>query len=261
MTASAHLLIVSGEPVARCLYRESLEVAGYQLSSASDEEQALLWLHGSTPDLVLLDLSPPEIDGLSVLEAMRDSGFDLAVVILTTEEKVADAVAAMKLGAVDVLTKPLAPARLRAVVGEILTRRKTSDTQQSNPVVLTPREAFAASLDRAKLALRHRKFEEAEVFLRQAIALEGGSAEAHNLLGVVHEIRNHPRDAYWEYLAALKADRRYGPARNNVRRLARRSLWGRSAEPLDTGGLRIEGGTGGYQAAVIRNRVRNNEAE
>jgi len=69
---------------------------------------------------------------------------------------------------------------------------------------VTVASQFVANLMEAKRALNRRWFDEAEVYLRQAIALDGSSAEAHNLMGVLHELRNEHDASYREYRAALK---------------------------------------------------------
>ena len=69
----------------------------------------------------------------------------------------------------------------------------------------------------------------------EAIALVPDSAEAHNLMGVLHELRNEHDSSYREYKAALKADKRYEPARHNMTRYYERFTFGRSAVPIDTG--------------------------
>ena len=83
--------------------------------------------------------------------------------------------------------------------------------------------------------LNHRWFDEAEVYLNQAIGLEPNSAEAHNLMGVLHELRNEHDDSYRAYQAALKADRHYEPAKHNMQRYYERFTFGRSDVPVDTG--------------------------
>ena len=95
---------------------------------------------------------------------------------------------------------------------------------------------FAENLRQAKRSLNRRDFEEADVFLKQAIALEAASAEAHNLMGVLHELRREHDASYREYKAALKADRHYEPAQNNMRRYYERFTFGSSDVPLDAGG-------------------------
>ncbi len=87
----------------------------------------------------------------------------------------------------------------------------------------------------AKFALNRLSFDEAEVYLKQALALETLSAEAHNLKGVLHELRNDHDASYREYKAALKADRHYEPAKHNMTRYYERFTFGSSTVPVDTG--------------------------
>ena len=103
------------------------------------------------------------------------------------------------------------------------------------PGPVTAASEFAANLSRAKRALNHRRFDEAEVFLKEAIGLKGDSAEAHNLMGVLHELRNEHDASYREYKAALKADRHYEPAEHNMLRYYERFTFGRSDVPVDLG--------------------------
>ena len=103
------------------------------------------------------------------------------------------------------------------------------------PEVVTAAGQFAHNMMRAKRALNHRWFDEAEVFLKEAIALEADSAEAHNLMGALHELRNEHDASYREYRAALKADKHYEPAKHNMLRYYERFTFGRSDVPIDTG--------------------------
>ena len=240
MIRNAHILIVDDEPNVRLVFRTALESSGYTISLAEDGEHALMWV-GSTPfDLVLLDLQMPGIGGMEVLESLREAGNDVPVVIITAHDSVPNAVQAMKLGAIDFLAKPLSPDSLRTVVAEVLLRHSAvkpgTSARPSSPEPVTIESQFVANLARAKRALNHRWFEEAEVYLRQAIALDDHSAEAHNLMGVLHECRNEHDASYREYKAALKADRHYEPAKHNMTRYYERFTFGKSDVPIDTGG-------------------------
>jgi two-component SAPR family response regulator len=145
----------------------------------------------------------------------------------------------MKLGAIDFLMKPLTPERLRTAVAEMIERQmeqKSAVKVGSNPPgPVTVSSQFTENLRNAKHALNRCSFEEAEVFLKQAIALNPNSAESHNLMGVLHECRNEHDASYREYRAALKADRDYEPARHNMTRYYERFTFGRSDLALDTG--------------------------
>ena len=239
MTSPARVLIVDDEPNVRLVFRTALEPSGYAVAEAADGEAALLCLQVLAVDLVLLDLQMPRLGGMEVLGCIRDSGYGVPVAIVTAHGSVPDAVAAMKLGAIDFVAKPLTPVALRGVVADVILRHAAPGDEPvpstTMPGAVTLDGQFVANLERAKRALNRREFAEAEVFLRQAIGLVPGSAEAHNLMGVLHECRNAHDASYREYRAALAADRHYGPALHNMRRYYERFTFGRSDVPIDTG--------------------------
>jgi DNA-binding response OmpR family regulator len=234
-----HILIVDDEPNVRLMFRTALETSGYRTTEAEDGATALMWLENAPVDLVLLDLHMPDIGGIEVLESLRKTGNDVPVVIVTAHGSVPNAVEAMTLGAIDFEEKPLSPEALRRVVAEVLARhaatRPGPTLRAPEPEVVTAAGQFAHDLTRAKRALNCRWFDEAEVFLKQAIALRPDSAEAHNLMGVLHELRHEHDASYRAYRAALKADRHYKPAEHNMRRYYERFTFGRSDVPVDTG--------------------------
>ena len=239
MTGAARILIVDDEPNVRLVFRTALEAVGYAVDEVADGGAALDRLRESPADLVLLDLQMPRLDGMATLARLREAGNDIPVVIITAYGSVPDAVAAMKLGAIDFLAKPLTPESLRNMVAEVVRRH---DDEVPEPIrrggeerLVSPFGLSAASLSRAKRALNRRRFSEAEALLRQALSLDPGSAEAHNLMGVLYELRGDYGDSYSEYVAALKADRHYAPAENNLRRHRERSASGSSAVPVDLG--------------------------
>ena len=206
--------------------------------TAADGEQALEWLEKEAVDLVLLDLQMPELSGMDVLEGIRQAGHIVPVVIITAHGNVPNAVQAMKLGAIDFLTKPISPEVLRTVVADVLARHAARTEPTARPEAHEPVTAaaqFAVNLGQAKRALNNRWFDEAEVYLKQAIGLEPSSAEVHNLMGVLHELRNEHDASYRAYSAALKADRHYEPAKHNMQRYYERFTFGKSDVPVDTG--------------------------
>ncbi len=239
MSGPAEILIVDDEPNVRLVFRTTLETAGYAVREAEDGQAALDELARSAADLVLLDLRMPGMDGMETLRNLRDAGVQVPVVIVTAHGNIPHAVEALKLGAIDFLTKPLSPDSLRKTVVEVLHRHaegKSEPPPQSRPIEpVTVASQFASNLVQAKRALNHRWFDEAEVYLKQAIALDGNSAEAHNLMGVLHELRNEHDASYREYKAALKADRHFEPAKHNMTRYYERFTFGRSKVPIDLG--------------------------
>ena len=240
-TTTKTILIVDDEPNVRLVFRTALESPECTVAAAEDGETALRWLDNRFADLVLLDLQMPGMDGMEVLRQLRDRGDSVPVVIVTAHGSVPNAVAAMKLGAIDFIAKPLTPELLRGIVAEVLER---SDVYSAKPVnvpspptrePVTAASQFVSNLTRAKRAFNLRDLSEAEVFLKQAIALNPNSAEAHNLKGVLHECRHEHDDSYREYRAALKADPHFEPAKHNMTRYYERFTFGRSDVPIDTG--------------------------
>ena len=236
MGLAKHILIVDDEPNVRLVFRTALESTGAELAAAEDGEAALAWLKVNKVDLVLLDLQMPRVGGMGVLEQLRAEGNDVPVIIITAHGSIPDAVAAMKLGAIDFLSKPLTPEALRRAVSDVLERgtptpvpaRKMGDRD----ALISP---FVGHLRDAKQAINRRHFGDAEVSLRQAIGLNPKSAEAHNLMGVLHESRGEHDASYRCYKAALKADRQFEPALHNMQRYYERFTFGRSNVPVDTG--------------------------
>ncbi len=235
MSAVGRILIVDDEPNVRLVFRTTLESTGHELALAEDGASALAWLRSDRADLVLLDLQMSAMGGMEVLERLRAAGDDVPVIIVTAHGSVPDAVAAMKLGAIDFLAKPITPDGLRKAVASVLDRLKPPAGSDRPSAPADPETPFAAQLRRAKRAINARQFEEAALFLRRAIDLDPRSAEAHNLMGVLHESRRDYAESYASYKAALKADRAYGPAQNNMKRHYERRAFGRTDLALDPG--------------------------
>lgn len=238
MSGASRILIIDDEPNVRLLFRATLETAGYDVAEAEDGASAFEALKADSADLIFLDLRMPGMDGQEVLRRLRDHGDSTPVVMVTAHGDVPNAVQAMKLGAIDFLSKPLTPEQLRRVTIDVLSRharRPEPDTGKRAAEPVTAAAQFLLNLHQAKRALNRREFDEAEVYLKQAIGLNEHSAEAHNLMGVLHELRNEHDESYRSYKAALKADRHYEPAMHNMTRYYERFTFGSSKVPVDTG--------------------------
>ena len=115
------LVVEDDEDIAQALQR-SLRMEGYEVRSAGDGKTALE--HGRTfaPDLVILDLGLPEIDGIEVAKSLRD-GDDVPILILTARDALESRVEGLDAGADDYLVKPFALAELLARLRALLRRR------------------------------------------------------------------------------------------------------------------------------------------
>jgi two-component system, OmpR family, alkaline phosphatase synthesis response regulator PhoP len=105
--------------------RNNLEIEGYDVEVAADGEEGLERARRRRPDLVILDLMLPRMDGFRVLRALRADGMSMPVLILTARGEEADKVRGLKLGADDYVTKPFGVLELLARV-EALLRRNVS---------------------------------------------------------------------------------------------------------------------------------------
>ena len=119
------VLIVDDEPAIVRLIRDYLERAGFDVMTASNGEDALQVFARSRPDLVILDLTLPHMDGLDVARAMRRAG-DVPIIMLTARAEEADRVVGLELGADDYVTKPFSAREIVARVRAVLRRAQAS---------------------------------------------------------------------------------------------------------------------------------------
>lgn len=103
----ATLLVIDDDAASRRLVAAIFGAEGLRVIESADGESGLRTALAETPDVVLLDMQMPEMDGLAVLDALREAAFDVPVVMLTADRDVKTAVHATRLGAYDYLTKPI----------------------------------------------------------------------------------------------------------------------------------------------------------
>ena len=126
------ILVVDDEPKIVALARDYLEHAGFSVRVAHDGRSALAAARGERPDLIVLDLGLPEIDGLDVARTLRGES-SVPIVMLTGRSDESDKLVGLEIGADDYVTKPFSPKELVARVRAVL--RRTERPQQSTDVV------------------------------------------------------------------------------------------------------------------------------
>lgn len=119
----AKILLVDDNPQNIELLSLRLDSAGHDTLEARDGEQALKLVHDHGPDLMILDLQMPKVDGLQVLKTLQEERLDIPVVVISAFATVERAVEAMKAGALDFITKPFDPTHLELVVERALERK------------------------------------------------------------------------------------------------------------------------------------------
>jgi DNA-binding response OmpR family regulator len=115
------VLVVDDEPMVREVITGYLERDGHRVHEVADGDQAMAWLDGHHPDLVVLDLMLPGTDGLSILRHVR-STTDVPVILLTARTEEIDRVLGLELGADDYVVKPFSPRELAVRVRNLLRR-------------------------------------------------------------------------------------------------------------------------------------------
>ena len=121
MTATERILVVDDEPMVREVVVAYLERDGFQVVEATTGTEALNQIAQSRPDLVVLDVMLPEIDGFRVLSAIRKAN-DIPVILLTARTEEPDRVLGLEMGADDYVVKPFSPRELVARVRSGLRR-------------------------------------------------------------------------------------------------------------------------------------------
>ena len=124
------VLVVDDDKAVRESLRRSLEFNGYDVVLASDGAEALATIGGLAPDVVVLDVMMPRLDGLETTRALRQAGNDLPILLLTARDAVGDRVEGLDAGADDYMAKPFALQELLARLRALLRRAVAPDAPE-----------------------------------------------------------------------------------------------------------------------------------
>jgi two-component system response regulator MprA len=116
------VLVVDDDRAVRDAVRRALTLAGYDVEAAEDGEQALAKVASAVPDVVVLDIGMPGVDGLEVCRRLRGAGNRVPVLMLTARDAVADRIDGLDAGADDYLVKPFDVGELKARLRALLRR-------------------------------------------------------------------------------------------------------------------------------------------
>ncbi|MEV0649022.1 response regulator transcription factor [Phytomonospora sp. NPDC050363] len=164
MAAEApHVLVVDDDPTVSDVVRRYLEHAGFRVTLAADGVAGLRAFREGAPDLVVLDLMLPGVDGIEVCRVLRSTS-DVPVVMLTALGEEADRILGLRVGADDYVTKPFSPRELVLRVQSVLRRVAPAGRAAASEVLadgglVVDAGARTATLDGAALALTVREFD------------------------------------------------------------------------------------------------------
>jgi DNA-binding response OmpR family regulator len=211
------------------MVRNSLGDAGYQINEASDGLEVLEAVKTNPPDLILLDLAMPRMDGMTALTELQlvDRQRPMRVIVMTAHGSVQTAIKALRLGASDFIEKPFVPEDLRLSIASVL---------EDTPTWLREAgESYDEVLRQVRQALRDRKFSAAESLLMRAGTIADDDPGFLNLAGVLHESHGRVQSAIRFYERAAIKERGGGPAHDNLDRLDELRRTGRSVRCVALG--------------------------
>ena len=125
------VLVVDDEPSIRDLLSRQLRFAGFSVAAVSNGNDAVLAAEKSTPDIILLDVMLPDMNGFSVTKAIRAKGIEVPVLFLSARDEEADRVTGLTVGGDDYVTKPFGLDEVVARIHAILRRTKSKEVETS----------------------------------------------------------------------------------------------------------------------------------
>lgn len=197
----ARILVVDDDKRIAASVRRALAYEGYKVDVAHDGESALNTARTTMPDLVVLDVMMPGIDGVEVCRRLREAGDDTAVLMLTARADVPDRVAGLDAGADDYLVKPFAYDELLARVRSLLRRNRTSNGERLAYADVTvdvgAMEVLRGDRPVDLTALEFRLF---EYFMRNPRVVLSRSKVLIEVWGLETETTSNVVDVYVRYL-------------------------------------------------------------
>ena len=198
---SAAVLVVEDDRAVRDAVERALSFEGYAVSTARDGSEALSAILNDPPDVILLDVMMPHVDGLETARRIRARGIAIPILILTARHEVSDRVAGLDAGADDYMVKPFTLEELLARLRALL-HRSSGETTDVLTVADLSLDAGTRRVTRGdtELQLTKTEFDLLELLMRNAgIVLERG-AIYEKIWGYDFETSSNSLDVYVGYL-------------------------------------------------------------
>lgn len=136
MPSEAKILLVEDDPDILTVLRDQLQLDGYEVETATSGKKALAIFHRFNPDLVLLDLNLPDMDGLRVCKNIRGKTKDTAIIMVTARDALCDKVRGFETGCDDYIVKPFEYLEVQARIKAVLRRKALSTGTASRQGVM-----------------------------------------------------------------------------------------------------------------------------
>jgi two-component system, OmpR family, response regulator MprA len=166
--ADASVLLVDDDPRILRMLQRTLDADGYAVAAVTDGGAALASVERSVPDLIVLDVAMPGLDGLAVTRRVRAKRLGVPILLLTARDALEDRVAGLDAGADDYLVKPFAVEELTARVRALLRRNHPLEEQLAYADLMLEPESGLARRAGRELALTRREMELLALLVRNA---------------------------------------------------------------------------------------------
>jgi two-component system response regulator MprA len=198
---SARIVVVDDDEALRNAVRRALRLEGYDVELARDGEEGLAHLARLRPDLIVLDVLMPVLDGITVCRRLRESGDRTPILMLTARDAISDRVVGLDAGADDYLTKPFALEELLARVRALLRRSypEHGGTLRVGDLELNPRTREVTRGDRA-VEMTRTEFALLELLMRNAGVVLTRDTIRERVWGFDDSYGSNTLDVYVGYL-------------------------------------------------------------
>jgi two-component system response regulator MprA len=196
------LLVVEDDPQVRAMLTRALGYEGFDVVSAADAAAGMAELRAEQPDLVLLDLLLPDLDGVDLCRQLRGEGVTVPILMLTARDTVADRIDGLEAGADDYLVKPFSTAELVARVRALLRRardRTPTATRRFGDLVLNA-GTYEVRRGGRPLELTRREFDLLALFLENPGVVLARERLLADAWGVASTVETSSVDVYVGYL-------------------------------------------------------------
>ena len=204
------ILVVDDEKNIRMTLAESLSGMDLDVEAVPNGTEAIACLESERYHLMLLDIKMPGLDGMEVLRWAREHRPFMPVIMITAHGTAFNAVEAVQIGAADVIQKPFSVEEVRRHVARVLSRDTLDPTMASD---------YDACMELGRGRINDRQFDAAAAYVYEALRHDGTRPEAHDLLGVLYQLRGDVEEARRCFEKALMLDFSYAPAARNLRQL------------------------------------------
>jgi two-component system response regulator MprA len=197
---TASVLVVEDDAPIRRMLGRTLAAEGYDVLATADGGEALAAVERAVPDLVVLDLGLPGMDGLAVCRRLRGKGLGMQILILTARDAVADRVAGLDAGADDYLVKPFATEELLARARALLRRGREPEELLAFDDLVFDTQARSARRGDVDVRLSGREADLLELLLRNPRQVVSRTLALDRVWGDVAAASPNVVDRYVSYL-------------------------------------------------------------